>query len=44
MGTFGNLGVWNHDATNTSKLVLEADCPVLVVPYSFKKIEFRTLA
>ncbi|MFT5738439.1 MAG: hypothetical protein ACJAWH_002021 [Maribacter sp.] len=41
MGTFGNLGEWDDDATNTSKLIFEANCPVLVVPYSFKKIQIQ---
>lgn len=43
MGTFGNLGEWDDDSTNTSKLVFEANCPVLVVPYSFKKFQIQNI-
>lgn len=43
MGTFSNLGSWDDDTSNTSKLVLEANCPVLVVPYRFKKFRIQKI-
>lgn len=39
MGTLGSRMDGNSDETNTSKLVLAADCPVLVVPKG--NIDFR---
>lgn len=44
MGTFGTLGDWDEEPTNTSQLVLEAHCPVLVVPYSFEKFRIKNIA
>ncbi len=44
MGTFGTLGDWDDEPTNTSKLVLEANCPVLVVPYSLEKFKIKNIA
>ncbi len=44
MGTFGNQGVLDDDATNTSKLVGEADCPVLVVPFSYEEFRVKNIA
>ena len=42
MGTLGTHKDGNSEETNTSKLVLAADCPVLVVPKG--NIDFRTRA
>lgn len=43
MGTFGVMANEDHEPTNTSKLVLEADCPVLVVPYGPEKFRLKNI-
>ncbi|HEA19806.1 hypothetical protein LCGC14_1476400 [marine sediment metagenome] len=45
MGTFGStLGIEDDEPSNTSKLVLEVDCPVLVVPYGLEKFRMKNIA
>ncbi len=44
MGTFGALGDWDEELTNTSKLVLKVNCPVLVVPYGLDKLRIKNIA
>ncbi len=44
MGTFGALGAEDSEPTNASKLVLETDCPVLVVPYGLAKFQIKNIA
>ncbi|NNE77919.1 MAG: universal stress protein [Pricia sp.] len=44
MGTFGTLGIEDEEPTNTSKLVLEVDCSVLVVPYGLEKFRMKHIA
>lgn len=44
MGTFSSLGVWDDELSNTSKLVLEAECPVLVVPFGLEKFRLKNIA
>ncbi|WP_446051554.1 universal stress protein [Zobellia laminariae] len=43
MGTFGAFDNEDSSPTNTSKLVLEIDCPVLVVPFVTNKIEIKNI-
>lgn len=43
MGTLGTLGAKDDDTTNTSTLVLEANCPVLAVPYSFENNKIQNI-
>ncbi|MBU2948041.1 universal stress protein [Zobellia uliginosa] len=43
MGTFGAFDNEDSSPTNTSKLVLEIDCPVLVVPFVTDKIEIKNI-
>lgn len=42
MGTHGSLD--ESKATNTSRLVLEADCPVLVIPENLGKFTLKNIA
>ncbi len=44
MGTLGTDNEVNAAQTNTSKLVLEADCPVLVVPRDPKDFQLKRIA
>src|SRR6056297_211287 len=44
MGTFSSLGVWDDELSNTSKLVLEAECPVLVVPFVLEEFRLENIA
>ncbi|MFD0797239.1 universal stress protein [Maribacter chungangensis] len=44
MGTFSTLGVWDDELSNTAKVVLEAACPVLVVPYDLEKFRLKNIA
>lgn len=44
MGTFGTFSSENPSPTNTSKLVLEANCPVLVVPYGLENFKIKNIA
>lgn len=44
MGTFSTMGVMDDESSNTSKLVLEAGCPVLVVPYGLEKFRLKNIA
>lgn len=44
MGTFGAHKKVYRAQTNTSKLLLEADCPVLVVPQSYQEFQVKNIA
>ncbi|WP_437371070.1 universal stress protein [Maribacter litoralis] len=44
MGTFGTLSDEDTSMTNTSKMVLQADCPLLVVPYGMEKFKVKNIA
>jgi len=44
MGTYGTNKEGGEVQTNTSKLVLEADCPVLVVPRNHKGFHLKNIA
>jgi len=44
MGTKGSIEEEEVAATNTSKLVLEADCPVLVIPVKTKTFAMKNIA
>ncbi|OEK09260.1 hypothetical protein A8C32_11080 [Flavivirga aquatica] len=44
MGTFGALNDPYKESTNTSKMVLEADCPVLVIPYKIDDFKIKDIA
>ncbi len=44
MGTFGTNKQSNEEQTNTSKLVLEANCPVLVVPWGYQDFKLKRIA
>lgn len=44
MGTSGSQDETTASQTNTSELVIEADCPVLAVPYNDKKIKIEHIA
>ncbi|SDE44540.1 Universal stress protein family protein [Pricia antarctica] len=44
MGTFGTNTESDTEHTNTSKLVLKADCPVLVVPRGHKDFQMKRIA
>ncbi|OWW27010.1 MULTISPECIES: universal stress protein [Zobellia] len=43
MGTFGAFDKEDSTPTNTSKLVLEIDCPVLVVPFTSDKLQIERI-
>lgn len=44
MGTLGTNKDGNAEQTNTSKLALEADCPVLVVPNGHRDFQLKRIA
>lgn len=44
MGTAGSVMEESEAATNTSKLVMEADCPVLVIPQETRDFKIRNMA
>ncbi|SDL63026.1 universal stress protein [Kriegella aquimaris] len=44
MGTFGTIADDGSGVTNTSKLVLHVDCPVLVVPYGSEDFRIKNIA
>ncbi|SDM28909.1 universal stress protein [Kriegella aquimaris] len=44
MGTSGTQKEGDAEMTNTSKFVLEADCPVLVVPNGYKEFKLKRIA
>jgi len=44
MGTLGTNKDSNAEQTNTSKLALEADCPVLVVPNGHRDFQLKRIA
>lgn len=44
MGTFGTIIEGQAAVSNTSKLVLDVDCPVIVIPYSTEKFKIKNIA
>lgn len=44
MGTFGTIVDGEPGETNTSKLVIGIDCPVLVVPYGMENFQIKNIA
>lgn len=44
MGTQGTMGDEDTSLTNTSKMVLTSDCPVLVIPYGLEKFRLKNIA
>lgn len=44
MGTSGPLDENERIASNTSKLVMEIECPILVVPNEFKEFQLKNIA
>lgn len=44
MGTFGTLNDEDTSLTNTAKMVLQSDCPVLVIPYGLDRFRLKNIA
>ncbi len=44
MGTFGTMGDEDTWLTNTSKMVLQSNCPIFVTPYGLEKFRMKNIA